>query len=79
MSSQKIIVALMVLVAIVGAAPKSGILSASPAKTIATAVENHGNPAVQEATCGGQPTELQCVFCHCTWLNNVCTGTAPTC
>uniref|UniRef100_A0A914W8P3 Uncharacterized protein n=1 Tax=Plectus sambesii TaxID=2011161 RepID=A0A914W8P3_9BILA len=80
MSSKMIIIALMVLVAIATAAPsKGGVLPASPVKTIATAVDNHGNSAVQEANCVSQPTEFLCVFCHCAWVNGQCTGTTSTC
>uniref|UniRef100_A0A914W621 Uncharacterized protein n=1 Tax=Plectus sambesii TaxID=2011161 RepID=A0A914W621_9BILA len=75
MSSQKITIALLVLVAITAAA----VLPASPVKTIATAVDNHGNSAVQEANCVSQPTEFLCVFCHCAWVNGQCTGTTSTC
>uniref|UniRef100_A0A914VUC0 Uncharacterized protein n=1 Tax=Plectus sambesii TaxID=2011161 RepID=A0A914VUC0_9BILA len=78
MSSQTIVIALMLLVAIAAAAPKGDFVSDSRDKIIAAVVEHPKNPTAR-ATCGGQPTELQCLLCHCTWLNNVCTGTAPTC
>uniref|UniRef100_A0A914VUQ9 Uncharacterized protein n=1 Tax=Plectus sambesii TaxID=2011161 RepID=A0A914VUQ9_9BILA len=80
MSSQNVAIALLLLVAVAAAAPSKGGLNAvSPVKTIATAVENHGNSAVQEASCAGQPTELQCILCNCVWVNNRCIGSNPVC
>uniref|UniRef100_A0A914XA13 Uncharacterized protein n=1 Tax=Plectus sambesii TaxID=2011161 RepID=A0A914XA13_9BILA len=78
MSTQKIIVALMVLVAIAAAAPKGDFVSDSRDKIIAAVVEHPKNPTAR-ATCAGQPTDIQCILCHCAWVNNHCVGSTSIC
>uniref|UniRef100_A0A914X6R9 Uncharacterized protein n=1 Tax=Plectus sambesii TaxID=2011161 RepID=A0A914X6R9_9BILA len=77
MSSQKIIVALMVLVAIAAAVPKGGLIPDPLAKTIA--VDNDGNSTGLLADCAAQPTDVQCILCHCAWVNNHCVGSTSIC